>query len=489
MTAEAFRDCPRLPQDRPATAGILHLGLGNFHRAHQAVYTAAAVEEHPGEWGIVGVASRSHRVVDPMRDQELAYSVITMDSDDATAMVLNIHTDVMVAAEDAERVLDTMARETIKIISLTVSEEGYSYSQRLGGLDTASEGIRRDLAGEGAPETVIGQLAEGLRRRFLAHRAPVAVMSCDNLAENGRLTRALVREFIQVRAARGHEELLDWLDESVRFPSTMVDRIVPSTEERHQELAFQLTGYRDAAPVPAEPFTMWVIEDDFPAGRPRWEVHGAVLTDELLAYELMKLRILNASNSMYAYLGLIDGLSFIAESAARAGFREVVEKLMRHDMLPTFEPPSTVDTESYIAQTLGRFANRGVAHRTTQVGSDGSNKLPVRITEPVLHHHRAGQVPEAIALLAALYIQVFTNPGSYDHVATGRPTDPRSQLLADLGSAASSSEDVVRAVLIDSGIFPPALAEAEPWIRRVVAVHELLATEGVDAAIRSVVKS
>lgn len=487
MTIRDISEYPvRLPERRPKGPGILHLGMGNFHRAHQAVYTAVAVEKSGGDWGIVGVSSGSHRVVDPMRAQGNLYSVLTLDPEGSKLDVINIHTEVLIASEEMEKVLDYMANPDIKIISLTVTEDGYSYSQALGGLDVESEGVASDLKQKGHPKTIVGQLVEGLHRRFLDSAARVSVLSCDNLAENGRLTNKLVREFIILRYGPDGSDFLKWMSEFVTFPSTMVDRIVPATESTHVEKVGSMAGIVDNAPVPAEPFTMWVLEDNFSAGRPEWEANGAIFVDNLLSYELLKLRILNASNSCFSYLGLLSDLTYIAESAAKPIFRQVVEGLIRVDMLPTFELPPEVDIEFYIEETFRRFQNLEVGHRTSQVGSDGSSKLAVRLTEPVLIHHQRGSVPQFIALLAALYMQVFTNPKSYNRVKTGRPIDARSGLLEELGSKGLSAEKLTQAVFIDSGIFPPSLSQADKWLSRVSEIHSKLENQGLDSVVNEI---
>lgn len=486
MKDNSFPGITSIPLVRPETAGILHLGLGNFHRAHLALYTAAAVSDQAGDWGIIGVATSSHRVVDPLRSQDNKYSIITLDPDGPRAEVINIHTRVLVAAEELEEVLEAMAEESVKIISLTVTEEGYSFSQRLGGLDTDSSSIKHDLKANVLPKTVIGQLAEGLSRRFKRSGAGVTILSCDNLVGNGGLTRGVIREFIMKKNAPDSAALLEWIATSVTFPATMVDRIVPSTETRHLEIAKGLTGFPDQAPVPAEPFTMWVMEDNFAAGRPKWEAYGAIFAADLLPYELLKLRILNASNSLFAYLGLLADLPLIAQAAGRPDFYSAVESLMREDMLPSFSPPEEIEINQYISETLARFQNLDVGHRTIQVGSDGSNKLAIRITDPVLYHHARGNVPKFLALLAAAYIEVFTNPDSYDHESTGRPTDPQSVKLLEIGQRGLTSTALARVVLTESGIFPPTLAQAGPWISMVSDLHAKLVSEGIDSVVQGV---
>lgn len=484
MTTNAFFREPGRPALRPDAAGILHLGLGNFHRAHQAVYTAQAVEAHGGPWGIVGAASRSHRVTDPMRAQGGQYSVLTLAPDGPSAEVMNIHTDLLVAAEEPERLTGLLASDAIRIVTLTVSENGYTYSHSRDGLDVDDPTVRSDLAGN-SPGTVVGQLVRGLRARLASGGTPLAVVSCDNMNENGVLLGRMVTQFVQEESSAQSEtdELLRWLAASVTFPSTMVDRIVPGTEDLHRRMSLELTGRADRVPVAAEPFTMWVLQDQFPGGRPQWEVGGAIFTDDVRSYELLKLRMLNASNSMLSYLGMLSDTPFIADVLTRERVRPVVEQMMRAEMLPTFAVPEAIDVDLYIDQLFARFGNRAVGDRSTRVASDGSAKLPVRITEPVLHHHDQGRAPAGLALLAAAYLRTYCYSDSYEVSVTGAPSDPRAVELAELGRAHRAPADLVQAVLVDSGIFPPELARAEGWLQAVTGMLVTLRTRGVDAAI------
>ena len=472
------------PSSTPDRPGILHLGLGNFHRAHQAVFTAAAMEAEPGAWGIVGAANTSHRVVDPLREQDGRYTVLTLDPQGATAEVIALHTDFLVAGEQPDALLGTMADERIRIVTLTVTENGYSYSPRTGELETDSDSVVSDLAGEG-PTTTIGRLARGLERRFRSNGAPLAIVSCDNLQDNGRLTQALVRRFIEVADGPDSADVLHWLDDQVTFPSTMVDRIVPATEDTHREQVRELTGVSDHVAVPAEPFNFWVMEDRFAGGRPAWEAGGAIFAEDVKSYELLKLRVLNASNSMLAYLGLLGSRAYIAESLALRGVGEVLEKLMREEMVPTLDVPEAIDIDDYIRELFERFGNRAVGHRTAQVGSDGSAKLPVRITEAVHHHMDRDGPPAAIALLVAAYIRCLANPSdAYPVEVTGAPTDPRAEDLAALGRRHTNARDLVHAVFDEAQIFTVVLSEETGFVDRVTELYSALQRDGLDAAIR-----
>ncbi|TNC26560.1 mannitol dehydrogenase family protein [Amycolatopsis alkalitolerans] len=445
-------------------AGIVHLGLGNFHRAHQAVYTAAAPDG--AEWGILAAASSSRTVVDALRRQDLRYHVVEISPAEARISAPAVHTGVLVAAEETDALLAAIAAEETRMITLTVTEHGYSYSPKTLGLDLDSPDVRHDLA-EAAPRTPIGQIARGLQRRARTHGRGITVLSCDNLAENGRHTRRLVREFV---AALPDPALAEWIDESVTFPNAMVDRIVPATTDETRRIVAERLGVEDAVPVPAEPFTMWVLEDDFAQGRPRWEAGGAIFTDDVSAYELLKLRLLNGTHSLIAYLGLLSGARHVADSVARPFVERAARRVMAEDYLPTFTPPEAIDVEQYIEQLFARFSNSALGHRAAQVGSDGSLKLPQRITEPVLWHQKQGRVPGQLALTVAAYLCCLD---------TGI-RDPALERLRALDSG--TAREFVEAVFHKGQIFAAELAECSGFTELVAELVEVIRTHGAAQA-------
>lgn len=469
---------PALPRRRPEMAGILHLGLGNFHRAHQAVFTAQALEAEPGPWGIIGVANRSRRVVDAMAQQGNRYSVLTLDPEEPRCQVLDLHLDTLVMGEEPDRVVDLVADPDIRVVTLTITEKAYHRPHRPGPPDDTVDNE------DGRVPWVIELLARGLEARFHACGQPISLVSCDNVTANGRTLRAAVTGVLEDGAASA--DVLLWLTGSVGFPCTMVDRIVPATEPRHVDLVRSLTGVEDRAPVPAEPFSMWVMEDDFPGGRPAWDRAGAVFVDDVAPHELLKLRVVNTTNSLLAYLGLLLGEELIADTLNRhADVAAVADRMIRHEMLPTFTPPP-LPIESYVEQLFARFGNAAVGHRTAQVASDGSVKLPIRIVDPVLHHHRRGDVPTGLALLAAGYVHVFTRPGDALS-APEAPEDPWSEHLRRLGETHRDSHDLVRAVLT-GGPFGTSLTAAEPWLGAVGDLHRQLVDDGAHAVLRRVAR-
>lgn len=493
---------PVLPGRLAKDAGIVHLGLSNFHRAHQAVYTARALQLQDGPWGIVGVARQSREVLDAMRQQEQAYAVLTLDNDRADVDVLAVHSEVVLATTDPERVVERLADSATSIVTVTVTEAGYTFDPRrvrgdptgvrlddqgTGGLDLGRPELRADLKGR-APLTTVGQLARALRRRHRADGHPLTVLSCDNLVGNGALLRGLVTEFLE-RTVPGAElaELLAWCEQRVRFPGSMVDRIVPRTSDRHRELVQQRTGLSDRCPVPAEAFSMWVIEDDFPTPVPAWDRVGAILSRDVQGYEVLKIRMLNGTHSLIAYLGMLIGARTIDEAVADPAVRDAAEAFL-DEMSTTLEVPAEVSLAGYRESLLHRFENSATGHRTSQVGSDGSLKVPARIPGPVAVRSAAGQQSPMAALLAATFVRVLTDPAATAPAVRNGLRDPALRSLTAVGAHHDREEDRVRAVLVDSGLFPASLAAEDAFADDCVQLAEICRRAGVRAAIRAAVE-
>lgn len=443
---------PRL-DPRDLHVRIVHLGIGAFHRAHQAVFT----EDAGDGWGICGVSQRSRTVLDELAPQDGLYTVLTRSATKVDARVVGAVRELRFA--DASPIADP----AVRVVTLTVTEKGYRHDPATARLRLDDEGIRADLAG-GPPRTVVGQLARGLAARMGTDAGPIAVVSCDNLAHNGRTLGGLVDEFV---AALRDEPLAEWIAAQVSFPSTVVDRIVPATTAHDRADARRLIGLDDFGTVVTEPFKQWVIEDDFPGGRPAWEKAGALLTGDVTPYEVIKLRMLNGSHSALAYLGALAGCETIADAMTR--FAEVPCRLMSEDVLPTLDVPAGFDIAAYQQQLLDRFANPALRHRTVQVAMDGSQKLPQRLLTTVRARRAAGAEPHWAALAVAAWMRWVCVAPELD--------DPMAGRLHAAVAHTASPEQVVDRLLAITEIFGDDLRE-DAVVRALLvdALHEIMET-------------
>ncbi|OEU91963.1 hypothetical protein DB35_06970 [Streptomyces abyssalis] len=469
---------------------ILHLGLGNFHRAHQAVCTEDA-GRHGDAWEITGVAGSTRRVVEALHRQRMRYSVVTLGPGRTEVRQVASITDAFVAAGEPHRVTREIADPATRIVSLTVTEKGYGINPLTRRLDLDAPDVRADLAGEGPPRSTVGRLAAGLLRRSRESAAPVTLLSCDNITANGTTLAGLLRDFAAAMPSRDGAGLLAWMEESVTCPDTMVDRIVPATTDAHRQTAAD-AGFADEVPVPAEPFWMWVMRDAFAAGRPAWEEAGAVMTDRVHDYETVKVRLLNGSHSLLAYLGLLTGRALIADAAADPGIARAVHRL-GDEYEPTLALPEGLDVTAYRAQLGERFANRRLAHSTAQVGADGSLKLGQRVPDAALWHLESGRVPSALALTVAAWLRCTAYPEQLESDRTGVPADPSGERIRALaarsgaigGGAHDRARRLAQAVLVDEAMLGRRLGGYGEFAESVAGLLEVLETGGVQAAVRA----
>ncbi|WP_371412607.1 mannitol dehydrogenase family protein [Rhodovulum sp. BSW8] len=433
-------------------AGIVHLGLGAFFRAHGAIYTEEAVARSGGAWGIIGVSLKSPGTRDALAPQGCAYTALELGPEGAVAHPVEILREVLVAPEDPQAVLEAMADPAIRIVTLTVTEKGYCHDPATGALNLDHPDILHDL-GSAHPVSAPGYLVRALQLRHDRGLRPFTVLTCDNLPDNGRVVRGVVLAL----ASRIDPGLADWIGTEGRFPSTMVDRIVPATSPEDIARVEVLTGYHDAAPVMHEPFRQWAIEDDFvDDARPDWGAVGAELVAEVTPYEHMKLRMLNGAHSALAYLGYLAGHETISETVADPALGGFVRHLWADEIAPALTPPPGVSLVAY-AEALGtRFANPAIRHRTWQIAMDGSQKLPQRILATLSDNLVEGRASPGLILTVAAWMRYV---GGIDE--TGRPIDVRDPLagrLRALSDGAETPVGKVAALLSVREIFPEALA-------------------------------
>lgn len=466
----------------PDKTGIVHLGLGQFHRAHAAVNTALAMADSGGDWGIVGVANRSRRIVDPMLAQDFLYSVLQLSPEGTDVQLVDVHRKLLVAADQPADVLAEIADPAHKIITLTITEKGYNKDSASGKLLLTSPEIAPGLAGPDNARAPLAQLAWGLAKRARESKAPVTVLSCDNMQSAGNTTRDMVIQFLE--AAHADEQVLSFVREQVTFPNAMVDRIVPGTDANTLAQVEQILGLRDGAPVPAEAFTMWVIEDHFTAGRPAWEAAGAIFSDEVEQYELVKLRLLNGSHSLISYLGGLSNSPTIPSARDKDFIAEAVQAAIYNEYLPSIDLPKGFDPDDYVRQLFHRWQNHALGDKTARVGSDGSAKLLQRIPEPALRLLDMGQMPQQMALTAAGWIACVAPPAGFDpgEIAAAMEEPARAELAEATRGAKSVAEHVEK--IMTGGFFPEALAAHPEFTQRVGELVQIITTDGVEAATR-----
>lgn len=458
-------------------SGIVHLGVGAFHKAHQAVATDDAIAASGGDWMITGVSLRSADVADALNPQDGLYTLLIRGEDGLRARVVGSIAKVLVAPREPEAVLAAMTAPQTRIVSLTITEKGYGFDTGTGGLDRSHPAIAADLGNPAAPTSAVGYIVEALRRRRDAGLDGFTVLSCDNLPSNGHVIRQLVTAFAQ--AVR--PDLASYIADKVTFPSTMVDRITPASTERTFADAADLTGCEDRAAVETEPFTQWVIEDDFVAGRPDWGASGAIFAPDVAPYEKMKLRMLNGTHSLLAYSGFMAGHEFVREVMGDAALATLVRRHMAA-AARTLEPVAGVDFAGYAADLARRFSNPEIAHKTYQIAMDGTQKLPQRLLEPASFALSNGQPLEPYAFAVAAWMRYCL--GMNENGETYPLRDPReAEIEALLAGAGRDAGSIVDRLMTLPGLFPEPLAGSDAWNRAVRTRLETMLARGMRAAI------
>ncbi|ASR35253.1 hypothetical protein BAY61_09920 [Prauserella marina] len=415
------------------SAGILHFGVGNFHRSHQAAYLDRLLRQGKArDWGIVGVGlfPRDERLGEILRAQDFTYTLVELGGDGhRTATRIASIVDFLHAPSEPDRVREHLASPGIRIVSLTITEGGYNTSDVTGEFDTADPGILADV-GARNPRTVFGILAEGLHLRRERGLAPFTVVSCDNVPGNGEVTRRALVAF--ARLAYG-EEFAGWIEDTVSFPDSMVDRITPVTTDAERALVRDTFGIEDGWPVVCEPFTQWVFEDDFPLGRPPWEDAGAQPVADVAPYELMKIRLLNGSHQAIAHTGLLRGHTYVHEAMADPEVTGLVRRYLA-EAVRTLRPVPGIDLDQYLTELTERFANPNIRDTLARIATDASDRLPKFLVPVATRLSREGEpAPASASVLAAWAVRTVRN------LSEGGPLDDRqAERLAAAARAAGT---------------------------------------------------
>jgi len=463
------------------TPGIVHLGIGAFHRAHMAVYVERMLASSPN-WAIVGASLRRPDTKDALTPQDGLYTVAVRDASGTRCEIIGSIIGILDANRERQRLLDLMAYAAIGIISLTVTEKGYCHDPATGRLDERHPDIVHDLADPENPISAPGLIVAAIERRRRTGVPPFAVMSCDNLPSNGATAARIVTRFAELRSG----ELAEYVRGNVAFPSTMVDRIVPATTDADRETVGQLIGLEDAWPIMTEPFTQFVIEDNFPSGRPPFETVGVEMVRDVEPFERMKLRMLNGSHSSLAYLGYLAGYQYVSEAMEAPEFARLARDLMSVEVIPTLRMPG-VDLLKYRDELLARFANPALKHRTWQIAMDGSQKLPQRLLGTIRDRLKNGDSITRLALGVAGWMRYVTGIDE-----KGEPIDVKDPLAKRLRAIADGAKgEPIRltvGMLTVAEVFGTDLAQNEVFRETVTALLRSLFERGSAATVRAVVE-
>ena len=463
------------------TTGIVHLGIGAFHRAHLAATVDACLADDP-RWGICGVSLRSPTTRDALAPQDGLYTLGVQSEVGLAPRVIGAVQEVLVAPEQPSLVVDRLASEDTRIVSLTVTEKGYCHDPATGRLDANHPGIVHDLdadigATKNPPVTAMGWLWLGLMARRRVGRAPYTILCCDNLPSNGATLRQVLLDYAALKEPR----MLGWAREHLACPSTMVDRIVPATTDADRDAIASALGLEDAWPVMTEPFSQFVVEDHFPLGRPDWEQHGVTMTADVAPFERMKLRMLNGSHSTLAYLGYLAGDETVADTMADPAFRALIGAMMTEEIMPTLAMPQGVDLPAYRDALLARFGNPALRHRTWQIAMDGSQKLPQRLLGTIADRLAAGAPFERLALGVAAWMRYALGEDE-----AGGPIDVRDPLADRLKRLnGSSSDEIVNNFMGLTSVFNEGIRSDPRFIQTVTDKLEQLMKQGARATIAS----
>ncbi|OUL33514.1 mannitol dehydrogenase [Nostoc sp. T09] len=395
----------RVPQyDRhQITNGIVHIGVGGFHRAHQALYLDNYFHQHPGsDWGITGVGllEFDQRMRDALNSQDCLYTLVERSPEGDRARVIGAITKYLFAPDNRQAVIDTLADPQCRIVTLTITEGGYYYIEGSGEFDANHPTIQYDLQNPDQPIGVYGFLTAALDRRRQQGLAPFTVLSCDNLQGNGNIAHEMLTAYAEMR----DPELRRWIADHVTFPNCMVDRITPATTPDDIKMVAEQFNIDDAFPVVAEPFLQWVVEDEFCAGRPDWEDVGVQMTSDVHPYEMMKIRLLNASHLLIGYLGTLAGYTYVHEVMGDPMIRQTVENLMA-EVTPTLQPVPGIDLDNYKQTLIERFANPKIRDQLPRLCLNSSAKMPKFVLGSVRDALRQKGAIEYMSLTVAAWFR------------------------------------------------------------------------------------
>ncbi|MEV0795876.1 mannitol dehydrogenase family protein [Kribbella sp. NPDC050459] len=471
-------DIPVPSYDRTAvTPGIVHFGVGGFHRAHQAMYLDRLMTEGKAlDWGIVGVGvlPNDRRMAEVMAAQDCLYTLVVKHPDGTLEpRVVGSIVGYLFAPDDPEAVLARMVDPATRIVSLTITEGGYHVNQVTGELDTA--GLEADLEPGATPGSAFGFIVEALRRRREAGVPPFTVMSCDNIPGNGHVARKMIAAFARLK----DPSTADFLENEVRFPNCMVDRITPVTADADRAALAERFGIEDGWPVVCEPFTQWVLEDDFGGVRPPYEDVGVQIVEDVEPYEFMKLRLLNASHQALCYLGYLDGYRYAHEVCQDKLYVDFLLGYMDHEGTPTLPPVPGVDLDRYKHQLIERFANPEVRDTLARLCAESSDRIPKWLLPVVREQLAAGREIKRSVLVVASWARYAEGVDEQ-----GQPIEVVDRLRDKLVDRAQHNREDPLVFIADPDLFGDLASDERfvtPYKAALRSLHEIGARATVEA--------
>ncbi|MRS90926.1 fructuronate reductase [Enterobacteriaceae bacterium RIT714] len=456
---------------------IVHFGFGAFHRAHQALLTNRVLNAKGGDWGICEISLFSgDTLMSQLRAQDHLFTVLEKGADGNQPIIVGaVHECLNARLDSLAAIIEKFCEPQVAIVSLTITEKGYCIDPATGKLDTQNARIVHDLENPSEPHSAPGILVEALHRRRERGLAPFTVLSCDNIPDNGHVVKNAVLGMAEKRSPA----LAEWIAANVSFPGTMVDRIVPAATEQSLAEITQELGVEDPCAISCEPFVQWVVEDNFVAGRPEWEIAGVQMVQDVLPWEQMKLRMLNGSHSFLAYLGYLAGYAHINDCMQDDAFREAARRLMLDEQAPTLRITG-VDLTDYADSLLTRFANPALQHRTWQIAMDGSQKLPQRMLDGVRVHLQRNSAWPLLALGIAGWMRYVSGVDDKGNSIDIR--DPLSDKIRGLVETSSDAERV-SALLTLSEIFGTDLPQNPRFVDAIQQAWQRIARNGARQAV------
>jgi len=462
--------------------GIAHIGVGAFHRCHQAEYTDDLLADHFDRWGLVGINIRPPLLVDTLGRQDGLYTRLIRQNDEVEARVIGSIVRVVDSQASAAPALEVLASPDIEMVTMTVTEKGYCHIPSGGALDLDHPDVVHDLANPQAPRSVPGILARALELRMASHGRPVTLLSCDNIPTNGTILGNVVRTF----AERRGNGLAAWIEANVAFPSAMVDRIAPAPTEADSDTVEKRFGYRDRAVVVGERFRQWVIENRFAGRVPRWDSVGATFVEDVTPFEHLKMRVLNGAQTTLCYLGVLGGFDHTFEAIANPLLATFVRRMLTEETLPMLMPVPGIPPQAYVEQSLSRLANTAIRHRNHQIATDGSQKIVQRLLNPIRERLAQGGSIALLSVPVAAWMAYLIKASA----RFGRAwpvSDPFAERIAAIADRiGANSKELAGAILAIDAIFDPALAANTTFRTHVVRGLDGLLSEDPMGFVRHV---